>query len=349
MLTRAMPQKNPAVSQEQFDVLKADLLNFKQTNEDLQLRVSSLEGRNIRLENRVEELTGQLDEVTARTMQKNLLFHGIAEKKGEKLEDTLTLFFTKELKIDKKVMTSKVEIDVAYRLGKFAPAKPRPILASFTTKSAVDLLRSKSLALKDGPYRLSEQLPRETRVRRITQIPLMLDLRTKFPDSKILLKQDKLFQDGKLVRPEFSANRLRVLPNPTVVTDVTNILQTDSMIEKGSRFRGYGRHIDSLQEAQACIAALYQADEVAEATHTIYAYRLKDSTSGLMIEGHHDDGEWGASASIASILAERQMEGIFLAVTRKYGGTDLGKRRFTIIQELATKALDATVSMGNLG
>lgn len=325
--------------------LAEDMKKLREQNNSMALRIESLEGRNLKLENKISDLTTQLEDITLRCMQKNLIFHGIEEKRNEDTKKIVLNIITKNMKIEEKFVKSQqhldglIEIDITHRLGTYQQGRNRPIIASFTSKSAVDLIKRNAKNLAGTNVRVSEQLPREMRARRAAQIPKMLELRQQKPNAATILKQDKLFQDGQEVKNSFSKNSLRIMPG-THATDVSKLFHSDIRTVKGSKFQSHGMRVTTLKDAQSAIAGLYQKAEVAVATHIIYAYRIKDGQSGILVEGHDDDGEWSAGSAISSLLEEKGAENIIIAVSRKYGGTDLGKQRFAIIKELADKALE---------
>ena len=72
--------------------------------------------------------------------------------------------------------------------------------------------------------------------------------------------------------------------------------------------------------------------ERGKATHMVYAYRFLDDDKP--VEGHSDDGETGASKILMETLKSAKASSL-LVIFRKYGGLNLGQRRFEIYQTLA--------------
>lgn len=317
----------------------------EEANSVLNLRVTSLEGQNIRSQNELSDLKSQVEDLTYRSMRFNLLFHELEEKRDENLKAAIRNFLTNNMKIPAAKMSkdnkpSDINIDIAHRLGKYQAGKNRVVVASFTTKSAVDLIKTHGKHLKGSPFRVTEQLPREMRARRIAQVPKLLELREKAPDAKTVMVRDKLLHDGKTIPTPFTKNPLDIIPgNPEVMSYQDDIKHTDTMEEKKSRFQGHCAEVTSLPHVRAAIDAMYQDGQSASATHIIYAYRIRDPASNMTVSGHSDNGEWGAASLLAGVLERQHLDNVFVAVTRKYGGEDMGQRRFTIISEMGEKAV----------
>ena len=61
-----------------------------------------------------------------------------------------------------------------------------------------------------------------------------------------------------------------------------------------------------------------------------------------MIEGSKDDGEHGAGYNLLKLLRDRNEKNVMVIVTRWFGKTHLGPRRFEIIRDCAEKTLDSS-------
>ncbi|WP_267641173.1 IMPACT family protein [Haloarchaeobius amylolyticus] len=90
---------------------------------------------------------------------------------------------------------------------------------------------------------------------------------------------------------------------------------------RGSEFIGHVRPVDSVEAAEAFIASV--ADEYADATHNVPAYRVR---ADPLREWSSDDGEPTSSAGkpALNVLTQREVENVVAVVTRYYGGTNLG-------------------------
>lgn len=309
--------------------------------EGLNLRIASLEGKNLRTENELSSLKSHVEDLACRSMNHNLIFHGIKEEKKEDCKATIVKFLTDNMEVaeDRVGANCEIVIDIAHRIGRYQDQKTRPIVAMFTTRSAVEIIKSHGKNIQTKDYRVSEQLPREIRARRSAQVSKLKQLKDEFPGKTTSLVKDKLIHDNKVLPPNFSKNKIRINPNVKAV-NFQDLKHTKEVNETKSRFQGHGMKVDSLVQVQAALNALYQDGTIANSTHIIYAYRIQDGLSGLTFTGHSDDGEWGAAASLAQHLEDQNYGSMFIAVSRTYGGVDLGQRRFALITRLGREVAE---------
>ena len=107
----------------------------------------------------------------------------------------------------------------------------------------------------------------------------------------------------------------------------------------GSIFQGHTTTVATIAEAAAAKDALFQLPSVSQCDHLIYAYSILDP-SGMRIQGNSDGGEWAASKLLANIIEESGKTNIFLAVSRKHAGPNVGQKRFKLISEMGTETLN---------
>ena len=126
---------------------------------------------------------------------------------------------------------------------------------------------------------------------------------------------------------------------------------TPSISEKKSVFQARACKVSSISEITSILNLLQEDKKLAKATHNMYAYRIKSSTSSLTAsstaapstgtskEGNKeiqyqdssDDGETGAGAKILGVMQAMKVWNVMVVVTRWYGGIKLGPDRFRII------------------
>lgn len=89
--------------------------------------------------------------------------------------------------------------------------------------------------------------------------------------------------------------------------------------ERRSRFIGQIMPVSSASEAIEFINSVKQ--KYSDATHNVYAYRIKDDT-----EKYSDDGEPGGTAGlpVMQVLKNEELLNVSLVVTRYFGGILLG-------------------------
>ncbi|EMA45154.1 IMPACT family protein [Halobiforma nitratireducens] len=100
---------------------------------------------------------------------------------------------------------------------------------------------------------------------------------------------------------------------------------TADFVVQGSEFVGRVRPVDSVEAAESFVEAV--AEEYADATHNVPAYRVRaDAEGDLLREYSSDDGEPSGSAGkpALNVLTQRDLENCAVVVTRYYGGTNLG-------------------------
>lgn len=153
------------------------------------------------------------------------------------------------------------------------------------------------------------------------------------------MTDDKLVHDGRVRDPEYVKNPIHLQPNNRLAMPYARLTHSEIKTEKGSSFQGHSCTTKSLQEARAALDSIYQDTHSSNATHVMYAYRITDAASDVVICGHNDDGEWSAGAQLARLLDSSGKNNTIVMVTRKYGGQDLGKLRFTLIENVAKNAL----------
>lgn len=309
---------------------------LKSENEVLKLKVLQLEGLTLRLSQKLDRVEEQIEDLQCRGMQKNLLIYNIEEKKDEDAKNVVKDFLLKILKLS----PTEIAIDTVHRMGKPNANKKRPIVVQFQTQTSMQKVKSCARRLKGTAYRISDQLPKEVRLKRAAMVPHMKDLREAHPNSKTYLRRDQLFHAGQRVDSNFESNAVKLAPTKSLPMAFDNLNHTEVKLQNKSKFQGHACRVTNLTEVGAALAALHQDGYSSTATHIIYAYRITENQL-MTIKGHSDDGEWTAGGLLANSLQQKGKTNIFVAVTRHYGGQDIGPQRFTIIQDLGEEAADS--------
>ncbi|MFB6173993.1 MAG: YigZ family protein [Halobacteriales archaeon] len=93
---------------------------------------------------------------------------------------------------------------------------------------------------------------------------------------------------------------------------------------RGSEFIGRATHAGTVEAAEAFLAEIREAHP--EASHTVPAYRVRVGDGDRLRGWASDDGEPTGSAGdpALNVLVQRDLENVVAAVTRYYGGTNLG-------------------------
>ena len=137
----------------------------------------------------------------------------------------------------------------------------------------------------------------------------------------------------------FETNPLTSAPYSVPVNEAVVKHKGNTKEENGSKFQGHAKIVHTIPEAAAVKDALFQLPAVSQCDHVICAYSITD-ISGMKISGHSNRGEWTASKLLANLIEERGLTNVFLSVTSKHDGPNLGQRRFALITEIGNKALD---------
>ena len=310
------------------------LIDEREFGADILLKVSSLEGKNLRLEKEVERLTRKVEDLQWQNMRENLVFYNL-QNRGEDCEAVISTFMKDQMNIhennvySKDNITGEIRIDIAHQLGKKKPTNTfsRPIVVKFVTRKEKEMVLKHAKNLKGKQQYVSEQLPAEMRERRVAQNQHMMELRRDNPDrsaNKIHFVKDILMHNGQAVDAQFEYN---TLPKMNVVLFEYEALHHSEPIQiRGSIFQGHVKFIHSLEDAVKSRDALFQDESVASAEHIMYAYRI-DTEDGIFETGNSDDGECNISKVLVKLLDNLKVENVFLAVSRIHQGPNLGKQR----------------------
>ena len=104
-----------------------------------------------------------------------------------------------------------------------------------------------------------------------------------------------------------------------------------------STFQGHMVDIQSQDDMIPALKAINMDTRVGQADHNIYAYRVDRGDS--CVEHFNDDREWGAGKRLLTLLKDGRIKNKLLVVTRWFGGTHLGPKRFQFITEAAAAVL----------
>ena len=145
----------------------------------------------------------------------------------------------------------------------------------------------------------------------------------------------------------------------------------EPLVDRKSIFQA---HLCRLQKEADVAEALHQlltsSSKMQRATHHMYAYRIAEQhhpfstgkkdrsdnhnvdapsaiTTTILKHDNSDDGEDGAGSRLAHLLQMRQDQDVLVVVSRWYGGTPLGPKRFAHISNAARSLLVQQQQDGN--
>lgn len=296
-------------------------------NESMKLRMSVLEGKNMKLENDFSKLKEVVLDIQSRQMRENILIQGLAETPRENCVHVVKEFFKNSLHIP----DGDVKVDVAHRIGKQTYPRQRQMVVKLIDRGSKITIFKHVKNLKGTTYSVVDQLPNEVRERRIAQVPTWKQLKQEGNSCKFI--GDRLTVSGEVKDPEFSKNPLAHATS-TNLLPITKFAISEVISDRGSKFRAYATRVTDTESASNALSSLFQEEDVANATHRIYAYSLDPE------HGWNDDGEYGSAKKLYNDIKETDHEYYIVCVIRKFGGQYLGKDRFTHISKCALDALD---------
>lgn len=191
----------------QIESLQKEVMNLRGLVEKCVEAVERLEHENAELRERHDRMENQ-------NRRDNLVFYGIPESDRETWEESekkVRDHVTKHLDMDRAKSDVELPIERAHRVGKRSTGRERPVVVRFTRwKDKEEILqkarqktrewreRSSEDVGSDGRIRVSEDF--STRVREIRRklVNYMQTLRQNQPNTRMSLRFDKLFVDGRV-------------------------------------------------------------------------------------------------------------------------------------------------------
>ena len=315
-----------------INLLSTKISALQTENENLHASVSSANGKITYLENQLEKIKNRMSETEWKALQNDIVLYNLPESHRPDKE-TLVEFLVTELGISQQDIHSqentkgKIIIDTMFRMGRKQNEKGRPMVVTFSLQSAKRTVIDHYRRLKvPTPIRITDHFPSEMRERRSVQKDTLKKYKDLYrnDDTKVKLVKDKLIVGTKVTTEAFAVNPLKSSPD-SIPKHQTMMEHTEILEENGSFFQGHAIKIASLAEAASAKEALFQLPSVSQCDHIIYAYSLTDHT-GMKVQGNSDGGEWAASKILANLLEQNLKTNIFLAVTRKHEGPNLGQK-----------------------
>ena len=307
-----------------------EIEELREENLTLEKRVSYLEGNLLRTEKVVADLKEDLLDLKARSMRDNIIVSGIPENESESrwyLLKALNGILATTLKMQQHDIDS-IMVDRCHRLGqKKEDGTPRPVIYKITPSWAKDVILSHTKYIpKNSSTKVFEQFPPEIQERRKRLVPVLKEAKTAKKKAKLAV--DKLIIEGKQYRDPATPTL-----DMTQSSEDIKIHHTDITTAQGSGFQGHLATINNVNQKDHILHSLYANQQTARATHNIWALRIKDGDN--YITTWEDDGEYHAGRLLADVLETSGVENTMLIVSRWYGGTHMGPKRFANIKKVA--------------
>jgi len=330
---------------ESIDFAHQSIQEVVEENKLLMKRCKILEGRVTRAEKIITDLKESQLQQEADGMKDKLNFFNIPEEKGENCRAALQKFMNTELGLTQDVV-KQIELVDVHRVGRPRPRhdnRKRVLIAQFKTsqgrdavmKSVRNLNRDK--ITREKKFGVSDMLPRELAERRKQLLPLYRT--AKQNKSKVKWIKDRLSIDGDLK----SIKRDHVIDVHQDCVEKTleieaNIRHSQPESYRNCTFQGHSSSIKSQDEVIPTLNAIHMDSRTSRASHTIYAYRIRDN-NGSLIEHYEDDGDYGTGTKLLGLLRETNEVNKMICVSRWDNGQFIGQSRFELAIKVARSSL----------
>ena len=125
--------------------------------------------------------------------------------------------------------------------------------------------------------------------------------------------------------------------------DIQWITAENTLVDRKSVFQAHLCVVNSDDMVRRAVNKLIQgSNKIQRASHNMFAYRfvnrLPDGKE-ILKHDNDDDGEDAAGSRLAQLLEMRKEDGVLILVSRWFGGTQLGPKRFAHITNVARDLL----------
>ena len=238
-----------------------------EVKQDLEAKVRYLEGRNIRLENKLDKIVDRLETQEYRSMRENIIIYNLNEETEEDCEKVAKKFFIEKMKCTNE---AKILIDIAHRPRQQSRrnVKPRPLIVAMLSKASKNYVMRHVKNLSETDYSVSDQLPQAMKERRLSQVKTYKKARQNPKHKNVKLVRDCLYIDGKLQDGKFESNPIF----PSAPTSQIEFTESEGIYEKDSILGGYAKQINSTKDAEEGLGKLLENIENANAKHIWYMH-----------------------------------------------------------------------------
>ncbi len=333
---------------DEYDDSAGRIHKLEVANHKLMQEMTIMKGLLQKQDEELKVLRSKVDDQAARSMQQNVIFHNIeveADTKDFKpvVKDFLSdkMDITADLKdiyvahtLGEAAVVAKVHYDLKEKI--FKKVKKLENLKNKETKKSIFVTGQQPESMQEG-RRAAKAKAREYEAQN-----------EGLPDhekAKVVVRKDKLYVNNNLIKNPLPAPQPRDLfpddPDEQRKIDNIKIVETEHQGENGSIFWGIGAKIRTINDARRAYVKVRQ--RYPNVTHVMAGYGIKEREE--VKYGNQDDGEYGGSYKILEHLKESELCGLIVFVARKYGGINIGKKRFTHIKKCAELAVE---KMGRL-
>lgn len=141
----------------------------------------------------MKTLQNSILDLQCRSMKNNLIFTGLYEVRDENTEELLRHFLYKEIGID-----FRIDFGNVHRFS-HKPRGKRPIVARFIHFNDLQYVLNNAYRLRNTPYGIRQQFPREIEDRRRELYPIQKE--AKRQGKRVALIRDRLYIENELYVP----------------------------------------------------------------------------------------------------------------------------------------------------
>ena len=282
-------------------------------------------------------------------MENNLLIGGLKETADEDCHHIVQKFLYDTLGIIKL----DDGIYEAHRMGavrKSGPPRLMQIKCSTPQRMMImDNVKSlKGKKNEDGfSIYVTKQQPEAIREKQKHNQELIQEIREnnrkapKDKQTKFKIIRNQIYIDGEkltdpIIPPE-PEDLFFKSPEEQEKLDDIKFIPSAPTVSQGSYFCGYITTASSLTQVKQAYTCLYQT--IPKSDHVMTAYKITLS-DGKELTGASSDREYGAGKVVREVLESKGLNNVVVFVRRRYGGSHLGPKRFQIIKQCATEAIN---------
>nr|ACO10429.1 UPF0029 protein C27E2.02 [Caligus rogercresseyi] len=130
-------------------------------------------------------------------------------------------------------------------------------------------------------------------------------------------------------------------PQASEESPLPEIVTSTSVIEdRRSIFQAHLARVNSAKDVKRVLSKLLENKKIVNATHNMFAYRIRCPLKGVLLSDCDDDGENNAGSRLLHLLDMTEAENVVMIVSRWYGGVLLGPDRFKHINNAARHLLE---------
>ena len=337
--------------QEQSGLQEDRMRKLEEENVKLKSELTVLKNIVIHTNHRVTHNETQITDLKIRSMNANILIHGIKENQSENLNNDISQLFDDELGLsDIKFSSihrlgSKPSVELKPQQGvKQKQPKPRIIVARLSNPDMKQKIITAALN-SDVNFRVTSQHPEElrdarTRLYHVKNEYEEKEIECEIKGSKLVLKESGSIFREKVTLPSPAVLMTATDPQVKAQLDKIDVYQGDSFNDKGNHIVSYASKVNSFKEVKNFSIKVLASEQAIPANSNVLVYSFADA-NGSVHEGWVNDREFGAGLDILKSAKEQKYENYAVVLSRKLGD-HLGFKRHQVFQDNALSAIIQT-------